>query len=79
MSYDGYVGMSPIQTCKNAFGIALAAEKFGAQLFANGAKASGVPARIRGSSVRTIENLKKSVREIITGENALRPPVLKRA
>jgi HK97 family phage portal protein len=76
LSFDGYVGMSPIQTCKNAFGIALAAEKFGAQLFGNGAKASGVLSHPGQLGTEALENLKKSIREIITGENALRPLVL---
>ena len=76
LSYDGYVGMSPIQTCKNAFGLAIAAEKFGAQLFGNGAKASGVLSHPGQLGTEAFENLKKSIREILTGENALRPLVL---
>lgn len=76
LSFDGYVGMSPIQTCKNAFGIALASEKFGAQLFGNGAKASGVLSHPGQLNEEAQENLKKSIREIITGESALRPLVL---
>jgi len=76
LSFDGYVGMSPVQSCKNAFGIALAAEKFGAQLFGNGAKASGVLSHPGQLGTEALENLKKSIREAITGENALRPLVL---
>lgn len=76
LSFDGYVGISPIQTCKNAFGMALAAEKFGAQLFGNGAKASGVLSHPGQLGTEALENLKKSVREILTGESALRPLVL---
>lgn len=76
LSYDGYVGMSPIQTCQNAFGIGLAAEKFGARFFANGAKASGVLSHPGTLGTEALENLKKSIREIVTGENALRPLIL---
>jgi HK97 family phage portal protein len=76
LSFDGYVGMSPIQTCKNAFGIALAAEKFGARFFGNGAKASGVLSHPGTLGTEALENLKKSIREILTGENSLRPLVL---
>lgn len=76
LSYDGYVGMSPIQTCQNAFGIGLAAEKFGARFFGNGAKASGVLSHPGTLGTEALENLKKSIREIISGENALRPLVL---
>jgi len=76
VSFDGITGVSPIQTCKNAYGLALAAEKFGAQLFGNGARASGVlshPGTLEGEAY---ENLKKSVREWATGEQALRPIIL---
>jgi HK97 family phage portal protein len=76
LSFDGYVGISPIRTCQNAFGIGLAAEKFGARFFANGAKASGVLSHPGTLGTEALENLKKSIREIITGENALRPLVL---
>jgi HK97 family phage portal protein len=76
LSFDGFVGMSPIQTCKNAFGLALAAEKMGAQLFGNGAKASGVLSHPNQLGTEAYDNLKKSIREIITGDNALRPLIL---
>ncbi len=51
-------------------------EKFGAQLFGNGAKASGVLSHPGQLGTEALENLKKSIREIISGENALRPLVL---
>lgn len=76
VSFDGIVGMNPIQTCKNAFGLALAAEKFGAQLFGNGARASGVLTHPGQLEEEAYENLKKSVRERSTGENALTPMIL---
>jgi HK97 family phage portal protein len=76
VSFDGIVGMNPIQTCKNAFGLALAAEKFGAQLFGNGARASGVLTHPGILEDEAYENLKKSVRERSTGENALTPMIL---
>lgn len=76
LSFDGITGMSPIQTCKNAFGLAMAAEKFGAQLFGSGARASGVLSHPGTLETEAYENLKKSVREWATGENALRPVIL---
>jgi HK97 family phage portal protein len=76
LSTDGIVGLSPIQTCKNAFGLTLAAEKFGAQFFGNGARATGVFSHPGSLEAEAYENLKKSVREIMTGENALRPLIL---
>ena len=34
-SFDGIVGLSPIQSCARTFGLDIAAEKFGARFFAN--------------------------------------------
>lgn len=76
LTMDGYVGMSPIQTCKNAFGLAMAAEKFGAQFFGNGARSTGVLTHPGQLDAEAQENLKKSLREIMSGDNALRPFVL---
>jgi HK97 family phage portal protein len=42
MSWNGYLGMEPIQMARNALGLALAAEEFGSELFANGARPSGI-------------------------------------
>jgi HK97 family phage portal protein len=76
LSTDGYVGLSPIQTCKNAFGLAIAAEKFGAQFFGNGARTTGVLTHPGQLGTEAYENLKKSLREQMTGESALRPLLL---
>jgi len=75
-SLDGILGLSPISTCKNAFGLGLAAEKFGAQFFGNGARATGVLSHPGTLEDEAYENLKKSVREWATGEMALRPIIL---
>jgi HK97 family phage portal protein len=76
LTLDGIVGISPIQTCKNAFGLSLAAEKFGAQFFGNGARATGVLTHPGQLDAEAYENIKKSVREQMTGESALRPLLL---
>lgn len=34
-SFNGVVGLSPIQSCARTFGLTIAAEKFGARFFAN--------------------------------------------
>ena len=56
LGFDGLVGYSPIAMAKNALGMAIACEEFGAKFFANGAAPSGVlehpgtikdPARVR--------------------------------
>lgn len=58
LGFDGLVGYSPIAMAKNAIGIAIATEEYGAKFFANGANPGGVlehpgvvkdPARIRES------------------------------
>lgn len=76
LSFNGYSGISPIMTCQNAFGIGLAAEKFGARLFANGATASGVLSHPGTLNTEALDNLRKSIKEALTGDNALRPLVL---
>lgn len=41
-SWNGYMGMAAIEMARNAVGMALAAEEFGSELFANGARPSGI-------------------------------------
>ena len=58
LGFDGLVGYSPIAMAKNAIGIAIACEEYGAKFFANGASPGGVlehpgtikdPQRVRDS------------------------------
>ena len=42
LGFDGLVGYSPLAMAKNAIGMAIACEEFGAKFFANGAAPSGV-------------------------------------
>ena len=58
LGFDGLVGYSPIAMAKNAIGLAIATEEFGAKFFANGATPGGIlehpgtvkdPERIRES------------------------------
>lgn len=58
LGFDGLVGYSPIAMAKNAIGMAIACEEYGAKFFANGAAPSGVlehpgvikdPAKVRES------------------------------
>ena len=62
LGFDGLVGYSPIAMAKNAIGMAIACEEFGAKFFANGAAPSGVlehpgtlkdPSRVRESWTQT--------------------------
>ena len=63
LGFDGLVGYSPIAMAKNAIGMAIACEEFGAKFFANGAAPSGVlehpgtlkdPSRVRESWQATV-------------------------
>lgn len=58
LGFDGLVGYSPIAMARNAIGLAMATEEYGAKFFANGAQPGGVlehpgiikdPARVRES------------------------------
>lgn len=58
LGFDGLIGYSPIAMAKNAIGMAIATEEYGAKFFANGAYPGGVlehpgivkdPARVRDS------------------------------
>jgi len=58
LGFDGLVGYSPIAMAKNAIGLAIATEEYGAKFFANGASPGGVlehpgtikdPQRVRDS------------------------------
>ncbi|AOZ72046.1 phage portal protein [Boudabousia tangfeifanii] len=58
LGFDGLVGYNPIQMARNAIGMGLACEEYGARFFANGAAPGGVlehpgtirdPARVRES------------------------------
>ena len=58
LGFDGLIGYSPIGMAKNAIGMAIATEEYGAKFFANGANPGGVlehpgvvkdPARVRDS------------------------------
>lgn len=42
LGFDGLVGYSPIAMARNAIGVAMACEEFGAKFFENGARPSGV-------------------------------------
>ncbi len=75
LGYDGLVGYSPIAMAKNAIGMGIACEDYGASLYANGARPSGYlshPGRLNN-----IEKLKSDWSENYAGaRNAGKTPVL---
>lgn len=57
LSQDGYVGLSPIGAARQAIGMGLAMEEFGAKFFANDAKSGGFlmhPGKLGGQAIANI-------------------------
>ena len=76
LALDGRVGQSVIQLARQAVGLAIAAEKFGAKLFANGAKPGGILSHPGVLSPEARTKLRNSWQEAQGGENAFRTAVL---
>lgn len=74
LGYDGLVGYSPIAMAKNALGISLACEEYGATFFANGASPSGVLEH--PSTIKNPEKLRKMWHETYGGTNSHKTAVL---
>lgn len=77
MSLDGVAGLSPIRVARQAAGLALAAEKFGAKFFGQGINPSGVlehPAKLGEDAAN---NLATSFAAVYGGlDNSHKTPVL---
>ncbi len=77
LGFDGLIGYSPIRMAREAVGLALATEEFGARFFGNGANMSGVLEHPGKLSEQAQNNLKKSWEEKYGGlGNAHRPAIL---
>jgi len=70
MSINGWLGISPIAYARESIGLALATEKFGGQLFKNGAKMGGVLEVPNLMSDIAYTRLKSSFDTASSGENA---------
>ena len=69
LGFDGLVGYSPIRLARDAVGLTLATEQYGATFFGNGAKPGGVlkhPGRLKDDAR---DNLRKSWNEMHQGLN----------
>lgn len=84
LGFDGLVGYSPIAMAKNAIGMAIACEEFGAKFFANGAAPSGVlehpgvlkdPDRIRESWHKTYGGTANSGKVAVLEEGLKYTPI----
>lgn len=76
LALDGRLGQSMIWLMRQAVGLALAAEKFGAKFYGNGARpgiAIEVPGKLKQEA---IDAMRRSFQEATGGENVHRPLVL---
>lgn len=76
LTLNGWMGISPIAYARESIGLALATEKFGGQLFRNGAKMGGVLEHPGKLSKEAYERLKGSFDEAHSGENAHKTALL---
>lgn len=84
LGFDGLVGYSPIAMARNAIGMAMACEEYGARFFANGAAPGGVlehpgtikdPARVRDSWQSTFGGSANSHRIAVLEEGMKYTPI----
>lgn len=76
LTFNGWMGISPIAYARESIGLALATEKFGGQLFRNGAKMGGVLEHPGKLSKDAYDRLKGSFDEAHSGENAHKTALL---
>ncbi|WP_040197187.1 phage portal protein [Candidatus Soleaferrea massiliensis] len=74
LGFDGLIGYSPIAMAKNAIGMSLATEEYGAAFFANGANPGGVLEH--PGVVKDPERLRESWHAQFSGHNAHKVAVL---
>lgn len=84
LGFDGLVGYSPIAMAKNAIGMAIACEEYGAKFFANGAAPGGVlehpgvvkdPAKVRESWNSVYQGSSNSHRVAVLEEGMKYQPI----
>jgi HK97 family phage portal protein len=76
LALDGRLGQSIVWLARQAIGLSLASEKYGAKFFGNGARPAGVLEIPQKLDDEAIENLRKSWAESHGGENAWKTAVL---
>ena len=67
LGFDGLIGYSPIHMAREAIGLSLATEEFGARFFGNGAKPGGVLEHPGKLGATAQDNLRKSWNEMHQG------------
>ena len=76
LTLNGWLGISPITYARESIGLALATERFGGQLFKNGAKMGGVLEHPGKLSKESYERIKTSFDEAHSGDNAHKTALL---
>jgi HK97 family phage portal protein len=76
LTLNGWMGISPISYARESIGLSLATEKFGGQLFRNGAKMGGVLEHPGKLSDEAYKRIKTSFDEATSGENAHKTALL---
>lgn len=74
LGFDGLIGYSPIAMARNAIGVALACEEFGAKFFENDARPSGI--LMHPGTIRNPEKLRDSWQSAFSGANHGKTAVL---
>ena len=69
LGFDGLLGYSPISMARNSIGMSIAADKYGAEFFANAALPSGVLLHPLALKPETRKNLKDSWNELYGKDN----------
>ena len=76
LTLNGWLGISPIAYARESIGLALATEKFGGQLFRNGAKMGGVLEHPGKIGEQAYDRLKTTFDDAHSGENAHKTAIL---
>lgn len=76
LGFDGLIGYSPIAMAKNAIGIAIATEEFGATFFANGANPGGILEHPGTLKPEARDNLRESWSSQFGGTNSHKMAIL---
>lgn len=74
LGFDGLVGYSPIAMAKNAIGMSIAAEEYGAKFFSNGATPSGILEH--PGTVKNAESLRESWTRGFSGNDSHKVAIL---
>jgi HK97 family phage portal protein len=76
LSLDGRLGQSTVWLARQAFGLALATEKYGAKFFGNGARPAGILTLPNAMEDKAVDTLRRSWAEAHGGENQFKVAVL---